>query len=115
MEIEQIYGNLPVLETERLRLRRVSMQDANEMYVYASDDEVTKHVTWETHRSVNDSKRFIQFILAQYAKHDIAPWGIELKESGRMVGTVDFVWWKPGIRVPRSVMYWHAIVGDKDL
>ncbi|ANA83357.1 GCN5-related N-acetyltransferase [Paenibacillus vortex V453] len=96
MEIEQIYGNLPVLETERLRLRRVSMQDANEMYVYASDDEVTKHVTWETHRSVNDSKRFIQFILAQYAKHDIAPWGIELKESGRMVGTVDFVWWKPG-------------------
>lgn len=96
MEIEQIYGNLPVLETERLRLRRVSMQDANEMYAYASDDEVTKHVTWETHRSVNDSKRFIQFILAQYAKHDIAPWGIELKESGRMVGTVDFVWWKPG-------------------
>lgn len=95
MEIEQIYGSLPVLETDRLRLRRVSMQDADQMYAYASDDEVAKYVTWETHRSIDDSKRFIQFILAQYAKHDIAPWGIELKESGRLVGTVDFVWWKP--------------------
>ena len=25
----------------------------------------------------------------------ILPVGIELKESGRLVGTVDFVWWKP--------------------
>ena len=72
MEIEQVYGSLPVLETERLRLRRVSMQDADQMYAYASDDEVAKYVTWETHRSIDDSKRFIQFILAQYAKHDIA-------------------------------------------
>lgn len=95
MEIEQIFANLPVLETERLRLRRISMQDAEQMYAYASDDEVAKYVTWETHRSIQDSKKFIQFILVQYAKHDIAPWGIELKESGRLVGTVDFVWWKP--------------------
>jgi ribosomal-protein-alanine N-acetyltransferase len=95
VEIEQIYANLPVLETERLRLRRISMQDAEQMYAYASDDEVAKYVTWETHRSIQDSKKFIQFILVQYAKHDIAPWGIELKESGRLVGTVDFVWWKP--------------------
>ena len=72
MEIEQIYANLPVLETERLRLRRISMQDADQMYAYASDDEVAKYVTWETHCSINDSKKFIQFILVQYAKHDIA-------------------------------------------
>ena len=75
MEIEQIFANLPVLETERLRLRRISMQDAEQMYAYASDDEVAKYVTWETHRSISDSKKFIQFILVQYAKHDIAPWG----------------------------------------
>ncbi|KOR76299.1 GNAT family N-acetyltransferase [Paenibacillus solani] len=95
MEIAQIYAKLPTLETERLRLRRVSMQDADQMFAYASDDEVARYVTWETHSSIDDSKNFIQFILFQYAKHDIAPWAIELKENGRMVGTVDFVWWKP--------------------
>ncbi|MGG3284347.1 GNAT family N-acetyltransferase [Paenibacillus solani] len=95
MEIAQIYAKLPTLETERLRLRRVSMQDADQMFAYASDNEVARYVTWETHSSIDDSKNFIQFILFQYAKHDIAPWAIELKESGRMVGTVDFVWWKP--------------------
>lgn len=95
MEIAQIYAKLPTLETERLRLRRVSMQDADQMFAYASDDEVARYVTWDTHSSIDDSKNFIQFILYQYAKDDIAPWAIELKENGRMVGTVDFVWWKP--------------------
>ncbi|MCM3493460.1 GNAT family N-acetyltransferase [Paenibacillus lactis] len=95
MGIERIYENLPELETERLRLRRISMRDAEDMYAYASNDEVAQYVTWETHRSIEDSKRFIQYILAQYAKHDIAPWGIELKENGRLIGTVDFVWWRP--------------------
>ena len=95
MGIERIYASLPELETDRLRLRRISMRDAEDMYAYASNDEVAQYVTWETHRSIEDSKRFIQYILAQYAKHDIAPWGIELKENRRLIGTVDFVWWRP--------------------
>ena len=40
------------LETERLILRRYVMEDAAAVYKnWASDDEVTKYLTWPTHKS----------------------------------------------------------------
>ena len=40
------------LETERLILRRYVSEDAAAVYKnWASDDEVTKYLTWPTHKS----------------------------------------------------------------
>lgn len=58
MEIEDIYGDLPTLETERLRLRKFYKDDAAAIYDYASNEQVTKYVLWETHQSIKDSERF---------------------------------------------------------
>lgn len=99
MEIREIYGNLPELQTERLLLRKVSMQDAEDMFAYASDEDVSRYVTWNTHQSMEDSKGFIRFIEQQYDNGGVAPWAIEDKESGRMIGTVDFVFWKPQYQI----------------
>ena len=95
MEIEEIYGDLPRLETERLILRKVTREDAEDIFAYGSDEEVSRYVTWDTHQSMEDSLGFISFIEQQYANKSIAPWAIEFKEDGRMVGTVDFVLWRP--------------------
>lgn len=95
MEIKDIYEDLPVLETERLILRKITMDDAEAMFSYASIDEVSQYVTWETHRTLDDSKSFISHVLKQYNEGMVAPWGIELKENGKFIGTIDFVWWKP--------------------
>lgn len=95
MEIEEIYGGFPRLETERLILRKVTMSDAEDMFAYASNDEVSRFVPWETHRTIEDSIDFINFVQQKYEDKTVAPWGIEYKESGRMIGTVDFVLWKP--------------------
>ncbi|UOQ91916.1 GNAT family N-acetyltransferase [Halobacillus shinanisalinarum] len=61
------------------------------MYLYASNEEVTRYVTWDTHSSLSDKNEFINSFLPQYD----APWGIELKENGKFIGTVHFVWWQP--------------------
>ncbi|RHW41166.1 N-acetyltransferase [Neobacillus notoginsengisoli] len=45
MEIEKIYGDLPVLETDRLILRKMTMEDAEDMFSYGSKEEVAKYVT----------------------------------------------------------------------
>ncbi|WP_167553133.1 GNAT family N-acetyltransferase [Evansella clarkii] len=95
MEIKDIYEDLPVLETERLILRKITMDDAEAMFSYASIDEVSQYVTWETHQTLDDSKSFISHVLKQYNEGMVAPWGIELKENGKFIGTIDFVWWKP--------------------
>ncbi|UOQ44856.1 GNAT family N-acetyltransferase [Halobacillus salinarum] len=84
-------AEVPVIETERLLLRKITIDDAEDMYVYASDEEVTKSVTWETHASLTDTIEFIETFIPRYD----APWGIELKENGKFIGTVHFVWWQP--------------------
>ncbi|PLR86351.1 GNAT family N-acetyltransferase [Bacillus canaveralius] len=95
MQIEDIYGELPILETDRLVLRKLSLEDLEDIYSYGSNQEVSKYVTWDTHLSSADTKQFLDFVLQQYENKKIAPWGIQYKENGRLIGTIDFVWWKP--------------------
>ena len=45
------------LETKRLILRRFVIEDAKAMYQnWASEDEVTKFLTWPTHTSIDTTK-----------------------------------------------------------
>lgn len=91
MNILQKFADAPKIETERLILRKITLDDAEDMYLYASDEEVTRYVIWDTHSSLSDTIEFINTFLSQYH----LPWGIELKENGKFIGTVHFVWWQP--------------------
>lgn len=95
MKVEEIYKNVPVIETERLILRKITLNDLEDMFEYGSDEDVSRYVTWDTHKTTNDTKDFIEFVLSKYEKCEVAPWGIELKETGKLIGTVDFVSWSP--------------------
>jgi [ribosomal protein S5]-alanine N-acetyltransferase len=95
MNVEEIFGDLPILQTERLILRKITLDDLDDMYSYCSNDEVSKFVTWDTHKRVTDTKDYVEFVLDQYTNKKIAPWGIEYKENGKLVGTIDFVTWEP--------------------
>jgi len=95
MEVEKIYAALPVLETERLLLRKVTLEDVEDIFAYGSKEEVTKYVTWDRHRSLADTEEFVRFVLNQYENNKVSPWGIEYKENGRLIGTIDFVSWQP--------------------
>jgi [ribosomal protein S5]-alanine N-acetyltransferase len=90
MNIIETFGDVPKIETERLVLRKITLDDAEDMFSYASNEEVTRYVTWDTHTSLSDSIEFINSFLPQYD----APWGIELKGNGKFIGTVHFVWWQ---------------------
>ena len=71
------------LETERLILRRFVMEDAKAMYQnWASDNEVTKYLTWPSHDSVDVSKAVLEEWTAAYAKENSYQWAIVLKENG---------------------------------
>lgn len=80
------------LETERLILRKFTENDAEAVFEnWASDDEVTKFLTWPTHRSVEGSKGFIDSCLDSYKNDDSYQWGIELKETGELFGNISVV------------------------
>ncbi len=51
----RVFADLPDLETERLLLRKMRLDDAKAMFASASDPEVTRYVLWRTLRSRNTS------------------------------------------------------------
>lgn len=57
------------LETDRLILRRFTMDDAEGMLNnWASDDEVTKYLTWPTHQNIETTMAYIDYCMQEYAK-----------------------------------------------
>lgn len=99
MEVEEIYSALPRLETDRLILRKLTLEDADDMFFYCSNEAVSEYVTWDTHQTLSDTDKFIRFVLDKYEKHQVAPWGIEYKGNGRFIGTIDFISWQPNQKI----------------
>jgi ribosomal-protein-alanine N-acetyltransferase len=83
---------MPELNTPRLRLRRLTMRDAADIYHYSRDTEVARHVLWDAHRSIADSRAYLRFMLRLYRSHEPASWGIEWRQTGEIIGTIGFMW-----------------------
>lgn len=88
-----IFSNLPVLTTPRLTLRPMTMRDAADIYAYSRDPEVARHVLWDAHQSLSDSKAYLRYIIRQYREGAPSSYGIVLNATGRLVGTIGFMWY----------------------
>jgi len=86
------FGYMPDLETERLRLRKLTMRDAQDIYDYSKDPLVAKYVLWDAHRGISESRAYLRFMLRKYRMGEPASWGIELKSSGKIIGTIGYMW-----------------------
>ncbi|MDO7908711.1 GNAT family protein [Paenibacillus sp. JX-17] len=93
MNVEDVFSNLPTLETSRLKLRKFTIHDAQHMFDYSSMPEVSTYVPWETHKKIEDTLEFLNFVFKQYRQGKLAPWAIEYKENRKVIGTIDFVAW----------------------
>jgi ribosomal-protein-alanine N-acetyltransferase len=81
---------LPQFETVRLLLRAFRPEDAEDVFAYAGDPDVTRFVRFETHISVAESRRYIEAALKTAAEHQLGPWAMQLKSSSRVIGACGF-------------------------
>ncbi|MGE8081224.1 GNAT family N-acetyltransferase [Peribacillus loiseleuriae] len=51
MKIEGVLKEVPTLETGRLLLRKIKLNDLDDIFEFSSDPEVAHHMTWEVNRS----------------------------------------------------------------
>lgn len=80
------------IETKRLLIRPFRIEDANAMYTnWAGDHEVTKYLTWPTHKSEDVSKQYIEYLVKNYENKEVYDWGIELKELHQVIGSIGVV------------------------
>lgn len=83
-------NEFPVLETERLYLRKITEQDAPHLMEYLSDEEVMKHYGLEPFESVEDALGEIQWYDSLLAEQSGIRWGISMKNDERIIGSVGF-------------------------
>jgi len=101
------------LETERLVLRRFTLDDAGAVFNnWASDPEVTKYLKWPTHESLDVSRAWCELRVAAHAADDDYNWVITLRSSGEPIGSIGITNLDEGVR-SASVGYcigkawWH--------
>jgi ribosomal-protein-alanine N-acetyltransferase len=77
------------LETERLILRKFNASDAEDMFNnWANDPEVTKYMTWCTHKNVEETKNIISKWIESYKTASSYIWGIVIKSTGELIGSI---------------------------
>ncbi len=87
---QQSIRNFPELHTPRLLLRRLRMEDAGDIFAYASDPQVTPYLIWETHRSLEDTCEFLTRTLQNYRNGGLPVWAIEHRGHKKVIGTCGF-------------------------
>ncbi|TCZ79900.1 N-acetyltransferase [Paenibacillus albiflavus] len=81
------------LETGRMIIRKINQGDLHDMFDYCSDSRMTQYVTWQTHTNLEETLSFIQLVENLYLNGEVAPLGIEDKQTGKLIGTCGFVNW----------------------
>ena len=83
---------LDELSTERLVLRKLNKGDVDSIFNnWANDLEVTKYMTWNVHKSIEDTKEILDIWLKEYKEPKTIRYGIVLKDSDELIGAIDVV------------------------
>jgi [ribosomal protein S5]-alanine N-acetyltransferase len=79
------------LEGDRVLLRALSLTDAEEMFPFVSDPEVTRFLPWEPAPNVETVHHFLQEQVLRRKRGDSLGFALILRETGRMIGSTDLM------------------------
>jgi ribosomal-protein-alanine N-acetyltransferase len=96
------------VETTRLRLRKPAAADAEAIFArYASDPEVTRFLSWARHRSLDETRAFLEFSEAEWARWPAGPYLVESREDGALLGGTGF-----GFETPSRASTGYVLAKD---
>ncbi len=106
----------PELATERLLLRKITMEDAPEIFFLRSDPAILQHLGKEPAATMKEAEDFIELVTNNIVTNEGIIWAIVLKEApAKTIGTICFwrlnkdhyraeigyalspAWWRKGI------------------
>ncbi|MBO4798630.1 MAG: GNAT family N-acetyltransferase [Candidatus Methanomethylophilaceae archaeon] len=85
-----IFSKIPILETNRLTLRRMKATDAGDMFEYASRADVTQYLTWNPHPDVDYTREYLTQVQKQYENGEFYDWAVILRDEMKMIGSCGF-------------------------
>ena len=89
------FNPFPILETERLLLRRVDANDINEIFALRSNPETMKYIPRPLVKTNEDALEHIAMIDAKIENNEGINWGIVLKNDPKIIGIIGHYRIKP--------------------
>jgi ribosomal-protein-alanine N-acetyltransferase len=90
LDLSPFFEQHLVLETERLVIRPITLTDAEDVFAYASDPEVTKYMTFLTHASLADSIKWLMTVPKEFDRRERMTFAMTLKSDGTFIGSSGF-------------------------
>ena len=94
MKIHPWLKEFPRFETERLVLRRITVEDAVDILDHYSQEAVTHFLDIESIHTRAEAEQIIGFFERGYQEGRWIRWGIEFKQTGHLIGTAGFNNWE---------------------
>lgn len=82
------FAPFPILTTERLTLRQLSIDDRQDIFALRSDHEINKYLGRQASKTIEDAISFIHKIDENIKKNDSIYWVITLTKTKTFVGTI---------------------------
>jgi ribosomal-protein-alanine N-acetyltransferase len=82
------FNPFPVIETERLQLRQMVIEDADELFFLRSDPGVMKYIDRPRANAVSEAADYIEMINIQTNRNEVAYWAITMRNQNKLIGTI---------------------------
>jgi ribosomal-protein-alanine N-acetyltransferase len=82
------FSPFPILQTERLILRKLSLDDAEEIFFLRSDEEVNRYLDRTRAVDLDDALGFINKVNIGIANDKWMYWAVCFKDNPKLIGTV---------------------------
>lgn len=86
--VNRNFTSFPILTTERLTLRQLSIDDQQNIFALRSDTEINKYLDREPSKTIEDAINFINKINDNIKNHNSIYWAISLTKAKTFVGTI---------------------------
>src|SRR4030095_10210472 len=86
--LNRTFTPFPILTTERLTLRQLTINDEQEIFTLRSDGEINKYLDRQLSNTIDDARNFINKINENINKNDSLYWAITLSNKNILVGTI---------------------------
>lgn len=79
-----------VITLNRIYLRQFNMNDVDDLFEYASNKDITEHLTWNPHKNKEETRLLLQNLFTKYDDSTFR-WAIVFKENNKLIGSIDVV------------------------
>ena len=86
--VNRNFTPFPVLTTERLTLRQLSMDDQQNIFALRSDTEINKYLERAPSKTIEDAINFIKNIDSNIKNNNSIYWVISLTKTNTFIGTI---------------------------